>query len=65
MLNIREINVDIEEIRKNAPIGANRYYQYKNGRVIYFKYFLESDNLYRMTPSWSNTTYTVDNTKPL
>lgn len=57
--------MNIEEIRKNKPDGATNYYQYKNGNVIYFKYFKDSGNLYRMTPSWSNTTYTVDRTKPL
>jgi len=54
-----------DEIRKNAPVGATHYYQYKNGNLIYFKYFKDSDSLYRMTPNWIATQYTIEKIKPL
>ena len=54
-----------EEIRKGAPVGATHYHQYKNGNVIYFKYFPRSCSLYRMTPHWAGTDFTINKLKPL
>lgn len=54
-----------QQIKDNAPEGATHYYQYKNGNVIYFKYFSDSGNVYRMTPNWCGTDYTIDRLKPL
>lgn len=53
-----------QQIKDSAPDGATHYHQYKNGNVIYFKHF-DSGNLYRMTPRWAGTNFTIDKIKPL
>lgn len=49
-----------QQIKEQAPVNATHYYQYKNGNVIYFKHFSDSGHLYRITPNWGGTDYTVD-----
>lgn len=59
------MNIALDEIRSKAPKHATHYYQYKNGRLIFFKYFPDSDSLYRMTPSWTATSFVLEKLKPL
>lgn len=54
-----------QQVKDNAPEGATHYYQYKNGNIIYFKYFPDSGSLYRVTPNWTSTQFIINKLKPL
>ena len=56
----------IEEIRKNAPDGANRYYLFRDGKIYYYKYFFNYFIQWVENHGWFPCDeYLLEDTKPL